>query len=62
MSLRLVASIYSLEEVTLRVRRVDTPPVVDEHVEDGEHNDKECCRPLGLETDCDHGARRETND
>ena len=62
MSLHLVASIYSLEEVTLRVRRVDTPPVVDEHVEDGEHNDKECRRPLGLEADSNHYARDQTND
>ena len=51
-----------LEEVALRVRRVDAPPVVDEHVESAQSYNKECRGPLGLETDCDHGACRETND
>ena len=46
----------------MRVRRVNTPPVVDEHVEGTESNDKECRGPLRLETDSDHDAGRETND
>lgn len=54
--------ISSLEEVALRVRRVDTPPVVDEHVEGAESYNKECRGPLCLETDSDHDASRETND
>ena len=41
---------------------VDTPPVVDEHVEDAEHDDEERGGPLRLETDCYHDARREAND
>lgn len=51
-----------LEEVALRVRRVDAPPVVDEHVESAESYNKECRGPLCLETDGDHDASRETND
>jgi hypothetical protein len=50
---------YSLEEVSLGVRRVNTPPVVGEHVEDAEDDDKERGGPFGLETDGDHDASSE---
>ena len=51
-----------LQEVALRVRGVDAPPVVDEHVEGAESYNEECRGPLCLETDGDHDASRETND
>ena len=44
------------------MRRVNAPPVVDEHVECTESDDEECSGPLRLETDGDHDASRETND
>lgn len=50
-----------LEEIPRGVSTPDAPPVVDEHVEDRKSDDKESCRPLCLETDCNHYASRETN-
>lgn len=50
-----------LEEITLRVRRVNAPPVVYEDVEDGEENDEERSRPLGLETEGNHDASTKTD-
>lgn len=44
------------------MRRVDAPEVVDEDVEDAEHQDQEPCRPLRLETDGDHDARHQADD
>ncbi len=41
---------------------MDTPPVIDEDVENAERDDQEGCGPLGLEADCNHGARREADD
>lgn len=49
-----------LEEVPLRVRRVDAPPVVNEHIEHAQEDNQEARRPLGLETDSNHRARSET--
>ena len=43
------------------VRGVNTPPVVDKHVEGAEHDDQERCRPFCLEAHCNHDTRRETN-
>lgn len=40
---------------------MDGPPVVDEDVEDTEDENKECGRPLGLETNGNHRACCETN-
>ena len=53
---------HLLEEVPLRVRGVNAPPVVDEHVENAKHHNKEPCRPLRLEADRHHDARREADD
>ena len=50
-----------LQEVALRVCRVNTPPVVDEYVESAESHDQERCRPLRLETNSDHNASRKTD-
>lgn len=47
------------EEVALRVRRVDGPPVVDDDIEEREEQDEEEGRRLGLEADGDHRARAE---
>ena len=41
---------------------MDAPEVVDENVEDTEHDDKESCRPLRLEADRDHDTSRKTDD
>ena len=43
------------------MRTVDAPPVVDEHVEDTQNDDKERRRPLGLETNRNHRAGGKTN-
>ena len=53
---------HLLEEVPLRVRGVNAPPVVDEHVENAKHHNKEPCRPLRLEADRHHDARREADE
>ena len=55
-------SLSSLEEVTLRVCGVDAPEVVDEDVEDTEHDDEECASPLGLEADSNHCAGTKTDE
>jgi hypothetical protein len=36
--------------------RVNAPPVVHKHVEEGEENNEEGGGPFGLETDCNHDA------
>lgn len=51
-----------LEEVPLRVSSVDTPPIVNEDVEDAQKSDKETGAPLGLEADGDHDTGAQTND
>ena len=43
------------------MRAVDGPPVVDEYVEDAEHDDEERRGPLGFEPYSDHSAGRETD-
>ena len=40
---------------------MNTPPVIDEDVEDTENEDKECGRPLRLEANCNHGAGGKTD-
>ena len=50
-----------LEEVALRVRAVNAPPVIDEDVENAEDDDQERGGPLRLETDGDHRACCETD-
>jgi hypothetical protein len=50
------------EEVSLGVRRVNAPPVVDEHVENAQQGDEETRAPLCLESNGDHDAGTETND
>lgn len=44
------------------MHRRDTPPVVRKDVEDAENEDKEACRPLGLEADCNHAASSKSDD
>ena len=51
-----------LQEVTLRVRGVDAPPVVDEYVEDAQCHNEERGRPLRLKADSYHDARSKTDD
>lgn len=41
---------------------VDTPPIVNEDVEDAQKSDKETGAPLGLEADGDHDTGAQTND
>ena len=53
---------HLLEEVPLRVSRVNTPEVVDEHVEDAEQPDEEAGAVLCLEADGNHDARAEADD
>lgn len=38
------------------------PPVVDEDVGDAQYGDEQAGAPLGLETDSDHDASRETQE
>lgn len=51
-----------LEEIALGVRRVDTPPVVDQHVETRKEEDEERGTPLCLEPNSNHDTRSETED
>lgn len=51
-----------LQEITLRMLRVNAPPVVDEHIEHGQQKDEERARPLGLETHGNHATRAQTDD
>lgn len=53
---------YVLEEVTLGVSGVDTPPVVDEYVEYAKDEDKERGGPSRFEAYCDHDASSKTDD
>lgn len=50
-----------LEEVTLGMRAVYAPEVVDEDVEDAEGDHEEGGGPFGLEADSDHNAGGKTN-
>lgn len=43
------------------MRRVDSPPVVGENVEDTQHYHQECSRPFGLEANGDHDTSGETD-
>ncbi len=45
-----------LEEVPLRVVSVDAPPIIDDHIEDGENQDEEGGRPFSLEANCNHAT------
>lgn len=40
---------------------MNTPPVVDEHVENAQHNDEERRRPFRFEAYCNHGACSEAD-
>jgi hypothetical protein len=51
-----------LQEIPLRVCRVNAPPVVCKDVEDTENDDKEPGGPLGLEANGDHDTGGETED
>jgi len=42
--------------------RLHAPPIIREHVEDAQNNDKEGCRPLGLETNGYHNTGNKTHD
>ena len=53
---------HSLQEVTLGVSRVNTPPVVGEHVEHAQDEDEESGRPFGLEADGNHPTCTQTHD
>jgi hypothetical protein len=44
----------SLEEIPLVMVRLYAPPIIREHVEDAQNDNKEGCRPLGLETNGYH--------
>lgn len=52
----------ALQEIALRVRRVDRPEVVREDVEDAEDEHEERRGPLGFEAYRNHDARSKTND
>lgn len=41
------------------VMRLYTPPVIREHVEDAQDEDKEACRPLRLESNSHHDTSDE---
>jgi hypothetical protein len=49
-------TVDSLQEVTLRVLVMYRPPVVDDDIKDRQDDNKEGCRPFGLETDSNHDA------
>ena len=53
---------HPLEEIALGMSGVDSPPVVDQNVEDGEENDEECRGPSCFEAHGDHDAGGETHD
>jgi len=53
---------HSLQEIALRMRRMNAPPIVDEHVERAQDQDKESGRPLGLEPYRNHTARPQAYD
>ena len=40
---------------------VNAPPVVDQNIEDAQYKHKEGRRPLGLEADGNHSARRQAD-
>ena len=44
----------SLKEVTLVMMGLHAPPIIREHIEGAQYDDKERCRPLGLETNSYH--------
>lgn len=46
----------SLKEITLRMCRVNAPPVVNENVENGQDNNEKRSRPLSLESNGNHPA------
>ena len=50
-----------LEEITLGVFVVYSPPIIHEDVEQREDNDEETSRPLGLEPDYHHDASRKAD-
>lgn len=50
-----------LEEILLHVGVIDRPPVVDHNVEDGQEQDQEHGRPLGLESNSDHDTGGKAN-
>lgn len=54
-------AIGSLKEITLWMRGVNAPPVIDEDVEDWKDNNEERSRPLGLEPNSNHSARRKAD-
>lgn len=41
---------------------MNSPPIVGENVENAQHHNKECGRPLGLETNGNHDTSGKTND
>ena len=53
---------HLLEEIALRMLVMDGPPIIHQHIEEREENNKETSRPLGLETDCNHNARGKTDE
>lgn len=51
-----------LQEVALRVRRVDGPEVVCDDVEDTKNENEEGCGPLSLEADGNHDTGDKADD
>lgn len=53
---------HSLQKITLRMSRMNAPPVVDKHIERAQDEDEESSRPLGFEPYRDHAARSQPYD